>query len=282
MRAYHLHKDDYSKLQFEVNNASTYCRKHIEHCFKPHRHTFFQIIWFKKAGSHFVDYIEYKHPANTVFFLAAGQVHYFCDNSENDGYLFHFNDIFLQKENRPSYEIEYRIFNEMGVPFITLPDNEVPHFQYLTTRLIEEIEEKRFNYKQQLYNYLHILLLNIERLNRVHQPTIQLDDKFELAMRFKKLVQQHMNEFQSVSFFSEALGVSSKTLTSITKNYYQLTPSNFIHQAKILEAKRLLSNTRLSKKEIAYQLGFEQPTYFTKYFKKYTSLTPKEFQVQFS
>lgn len=281
MREYYLHKDDYSKLQFEVNNSSIYCQRNIEHCFRPHRHTFFQVIWFRHSGRHFVDYVEYEHPANAVFFLSKGQVHYFCEESENKGYLYHFNDIFLQRSPNSLSEIEYRIFNEIGQPFIVLPDMEEKHFEFLTGRLFAEIEEKGFNYREQIYHYVQILLLGIERLKREMPSAVKLDDNFEIALQFKRLVRSHIMEFNTVAFFSESLGVSDKKLTSIIKKYYHTTPANFIHQAKVMEAKRLLSNTRLSKKEIAYQLGFEQPTYFSKYFKKYTSLTPKEFQAQF-
>ena len=73
------------------------------------------------------------------------------------------------------------------------------------------------------------------------------------------------------------IGLSSKKLTSLSKKYLKDTPADYIHKRKILEAKRLLSNSKLSVKEVAYSLGFDQPTYFTKYFKKYTDITPKEF-----
>ncbi|WP_435264331.1 helix-turn-helix domain-containing protein [Tenacibaculum sp. nBUS_03] len=72
--------------------------------------------------------------------------------------------------------------------------------------------------------------------------------------------------------------MSSKKLTTLTKQHTGLTPANLIKDIKILEAKRMLSNQDVSIKEVAYSLGFDQPTYFTKYFKKETQLTPKEFQ----
>ena len=62
------------------------------------------------------------------------------------------------------------------------------------------------------------------------------------------------------------------------KQYLGDTPANIIQSVKILEAKRKLANKELSIQEIAFDLGFDQPTYFTKYFKKATGTTPKEFQ----
>lgn len=282
LKEYHLHKGDYSKLQLDINQSKIYCKKNAEHCFKPHRHTFYQIIWFKNQGTHFVDYTEYQHPKNSIFFLSTGQVHSFCRESENNGYLIHFNDIFLQKESsKSSNQIQFRLFDEVGTPFIVLPSSEVKNFEHLIEQLIYEVKNTQHNYKQQLYYYIQILLLNIDRLKRDDDIQIKPDHHFGTALRFKKMVKKYKNEFKSVSFFSQLLGVSDKTLNSISKKYYNDTPANFIHKTRILEAKRLLSNTNLTKKEIAYQLGFDQPTYFSKYFKKHTSLTPNEFQKRF-
>lgn len=288
LKAYHLHKDDYSKLQLDINASKPYCEKNIRHCFKPHLHTFFQVIWFKSEGKHFVDYVEYLHPKNAIFFLSEGQVHSFCKDSENSGYLFHFNGIFLNKEEKDVFNhIQYKIFNELGQPFIILSEDMTNDFEYLTEKLVNEIETKKRGYKEQIYHYFQVFLLNIERLKwlQSEQEITPNDSKpdynFELVMRFKKMVTESKNEFKAVSYFSESLGISDKTLTTISKKYLNETPANFIHKRKILEAKRLLSNTNLSIKEIGYQLGFEEATYFTKYFKKYSSFTPKEFQKEF-
>lgn len=279
MREYHLHKDAPFKLQFEVHDAASYCKKHAEHCYKAHRHTFYQIIWFQEAGTHYIDYQDFDHPANTIFFLNTGQVHRFCLDSPNMGYLLHFNRVFLSGNELENHEqIQYRVFNEMGNPYIPLREEELPHYTFLLDRLQAELKDQAFNYKQQLFHYFQVLLLDIERCRRKNSPPIESDPNFELATKFKLLVDQHKHEFQSLSFFSDQMGISERTLSTISKKYLQETPANFIHQARVLEAKRLLSNTHLAIKEIAYKLGFDQATYFTKYFKKYTGLTPKDFQ----
>ena len=282
MKEFHLHKDNYSKLQLDIHPAKNYCQKNDEHCFVPHRHSFFQIIWFKTPGRHHVDYKAFEHPENSVFFLLPGQVHHFCRDSDNDGYLLHFNDIFFQRQEQDKLNhLGYNIFNEIGEPFVILPDEEMSGFQRHTEVLIDEIDQKRFNYKEQLYHYLHIVFLTLERLKKQHLDGFETDQHFEVALKFKRLVNAHKTEFKPISFFSQALGISDKTLNLICKKHFRDTPATLIHKSRILEAKRLLSNTGLSKKEIAYQLGFDQQTYFTKYFKKYTSLTPKEFQQRF-
>jgi len=77
------------------------------------------------------------------------------------------------------------------------------------------------------------------------------------------------------------LGTNGKTLTAACKQFLLNTPANIIKESKLLEAKRMMSNQKTSIKEIAYYLGFDDPTYFTKYFKKGTGFTPKEFKKKY-
>lgn len=279
LRKYHLHKDDYANIHFEIKAAKPYCELNAKHCFKAHQHSFYQLIWFQEAGQHYVDYEILSHPANSLFFLNRGQIHYFCPEAQNEGTLFHFDDFFLrQSDPEKDRWIQYKLFNEIGKPYVVLSDKDAADFSYLTHSLQDELEHRPYNYQRQLYYQFQTLLLKIERLKQSQQGTSEkLDHNFILAMRFKQLVEDHLDAFLSVQTYSEKLGISSKKLTAISAQYLHHTPSKLIHRRKILEAKRLLSNLKLSIKEVGYTLGFDQPTYFTKYFKKHTGITPKAF-----
>jgi len=282
IRQYHLHKDDYEKLHFDIHDAGAYLSRNLKHCYKAHRHSFYQLIWFKNTGSHYVDYEIIEHPANTLIFINKSQIHYFCEQSTNEGYLFHFDEVFLDKQNQHAKNwIQYRLFNEIDSPFVTLEnEEEISSFQYFTNTLIDEITERQHNFKEQLFYLFHALLLKVERLKQEQVFKEKVDDNFILAMSFKQLIDDHIHELMTIDHYSQLLGVNSKKLTSVSKQFLQNTPSNVIHERKILEAKRSLSNLGKSIKEIAYSLGFDQPTYFTKYFKKHTGITPKEFVKQ--
>lgn len=280
IKQYHLHKDDYSKLHFDLHEAYPYCQKNVAHCYKAHQHSFYQFIWFFKPGRHFVDYELIEHPANALFFLNKKQIHYFCDQSPNEGYLFHFDEVFLHKQDSNAENwIQYQLFNELGTPFVLLPAKQIVDFNYFTQSLQNEIEQKAYNYRAQIFHLFQTLLLKVERLKQEQENDFveKIDQHFILAMNFKRQVEANIQSFLSVEQYSQLLGVSSKKLTALSKQFLKDTPANIVHQRKILEAKRLLSNQKISIKEIAYSLGFDQPTYFTKYFKKHTGLTPKQF-----
>jgi len=72
--------------------------------------------------------------------------------------------------------------------------------------------------------------------------------------------------------------VSLRTLSNLTSQQLNKTPSLIIQERIILEAKRLLLYSNLNVAQVAYQLGFDDPSYFVKYFKKHTKISPSEFR----
>ena len=274
LKLYHLHKHSPDGLHFEVNHASDYVVKHKDHCYTPHRHSFYQVIWFTSSGLHHIDYKDFEHEADCLFFINTGQVHNFCMDAANEGYLFHFNDAFLihNKMDRDNWS-QYKLFNEISSPVITPQEPVLGQL-----RQINQLAQQDYNYRSQVYFLFQVLLLKLERLKRQqHQHLPESDPDFQLVVRFRELIDAHINEMQAIEFYSEQLGVNRKKLSNLSKQFLGDTPANVIAERKILEAKRLLSNTKRSIKEIGYQLGFDQATYFTKYFKKFTGLTPKDF-----
>ncbi len=279
---YHLHKDEDSKLHFEIKDARTHIVKHFQHVYKSHRHTFYQIIWFIESGYHYVDYQLHKHPANSVFLLNKGQVHHFCDRSVNNATLFHFDEIFLLRGNESiNNRIQYTLFSEIGVPFLILDGDTISILETITPLLQAEIKERKYGYREIIFSLLQTIILKIERLKNSSAKQVEkLDGDLDIAMQFKRLIEKNMDEFLSLQQYANLLNVNTKKLSSASKKYLFTTPSQAISERKILEAKRMLSNYNISIKEVAFALGFDQATYFTKYFKKHTNLTPKEFKSQ--
>ena len=96
IKAYDLSGSE-AKGSLKVFEATSYLARHGVKAYQAHRHSFYQLIWFEKAGYHFIDYETFEHPANAFFFVDKGQVHYFCDESPNEGLLFQFNELFLYR-----------------------------------------------------------------------------------------------------------------------------------------------------------------------------------------
>jgi AraC-like DNA-binding protein len=277
---YHLHKDDYSKLHFEINDVDAYFERNQVRASKPHRHSFYQLIWFKKAGKHYIDYNVIHHPANSLFFINKNQIHYFCSNSANEGYLYHFNDFFIERFNPQLMDrFHISIFNEIGDCFVKFGEPEAEKLKAISSFIEAEMKTKEYLYKEQVFSLFQTILFVVERANsKKGIAEYENDVDFALAVRFSNLVTKNIKEFLGIEKYAAQLLTNPKKLSASCKKHLMDTPASIIKQKKVLEAKRMLANQKVAIKEIAYSLGFEDPTYFTKYFKKSTGLTPKDFQ----
>ena len=280
IKSYHLDEGD-DRGSLKVFEALSYLQGHGTKAFRAHRHTYYQLIWFDKPGQHFIDFKTYSHPANSLFFVDKGQVHYFCDQSPNQGYLFHFNDEFL---NRYEFSNEnwshYRLFHALTAPFIQLSNLQIGKVEQIRNLIFEELDKKEFNFEKQTYFLFRLLLLNIEREKRSqNQKLVETGGDFHLVARFHQLAEENISQNMPIDYYAGELGISVKKLSKLSAELIGDSPANIISKKKAVEAKRLLSNSNLSIKEIGYKLGFNQATYFTKFFKKHTSQTPKEFRV---
>ena len=101
-----------------------------------------------------------------------------------------------------------------------------------------------------------------------------------LIKKFKNLVAQHFAEEQSVHAYAERLGVSTGHLSDVIKSMTGSSPGQLIRNEIVLEAKRLLVHTELTIAEIGYSLSFEDPSYFSRFFKRETGMNPAVFRLQ--
>ncbi|MBC5839768.1 AraC family transcriptional regulator [Flavobacterium muglaense] len=281
---YHLHKDQPEKLQFEIYSLSDYLTKNKGHTEKPHIHSFYQIIWFTKGnGMHFVDFNEFKASTNKIFFISKNQIHYFDNFSSYEGVIIHFNESFLM-DNESDIDIflKYNIFNDFeSEPVFTIPSVAIENFSLLVSNLKNEIENpNNFAHKDFLKHFLKLFLISIQRLgkrNNCKNPSINNQQNITL-LKFKKSLELNFNSIHSVKEYANILNISSKTLTNHTRETALKTPLELINDRIILEAKRLLSHSNFNINEIGFQLGFEDPSYFVKFFKKQTKKSPSDFR----
>lgn len=98
----------------------------------------------------------------------------------------------------------------------------------------------------------------------------------------QKLLEKHLHEERSVKFYAQKLGISTKKMNLITQSIAQVSSKDYITSRLILEVKRLLIGSFYSINEIGYKMGFEDPTNFVKFFKKYSGKTPAAFRKSYS
>ena len=96
-------------------------------------------------------------------------------------------------------------------------------------------------------------------------------------IEFKLVVETHLSEQPSVNAIAEKLALSTNSLYRIVKEYSGVSPKDFFINRLMIEAQRKLHYSSLSVKELAYELGFNDPAYFSRLFKKYTGKSVSEF-----
>jgi AraC-like DNA-binding protein len=274
---YHLHKAHPEKLQFQIYHLEDYLVASGEHAQVPHSHSFYQILWiYNEGGQHFVDFDGYKALANTVFFISKNQIHYFDKAAKHKGLIIHFNEQFLMQSDVDIF-LKYNVFNNLRKPCYSISE-ETQNLANSYIKLITEelTKDSDFGHKQVIRYLLKSLLIIFEREHRKENLlAVQFSNSYELQfLQFRELLEANFNKNFSVKDYADLLHISTKTLTTITNRLTAKPPSSLIAERVILEAERLLAFTPLKVNEIGYQLGFEDPSYFVKYFKRHVKISP--------
>lgn len=100
----------------------------------------------------------------------------------------------------------------------------------------------------------------------------------EISRRFIRLANRHHVERRFLDFYADQLGISTKHLSRTVKRYTGIPAVEWIDIFIVIDAKILLSTTTLSIREIADRLNFSSQSFFGKYFKKYTGISPKDYR----
>lgn len=164
--------------------------------------------------------------------------------------------------------------------FIQIKDTAKMKFESLLHLFITELQTKDTIQREMLLALLKRLIIDITKLARSsYVPDHRLQgEKLDIFRRFNLLVEANFRTEHSVNFYAQLLNKSPKTLSNLFPQYNQKTPLQIIQARIITEARRLLSYTDKPVKQITYDLGFEDPAYFSNFFKRYTSLSPVEFR----
>jgi AraC-like DNA-binding protein/quercetin dioxygenase-like cupin family protein len=246
----------------------------------PHRISFFALlIVIKGSGTHQIDLKEYLLKQGTVLKIAKGQVHAFQKKPQYDGFLIVFTeDYVLNYFSKSSINLISHFYNY----YITSPiSNDEAESKILLNQLNEELaSNNKYAQKNIIAALLDLYLLKLERHSSADQLTTNNSKEYATFLQFKNLVESNYTNTRNVKDFAVQMFVSTKYLNQVVKAFTLNTAKKFIDDFVVLEAKREIVSTNKSFKEIAFSVGFDEVTNFTKFFKKNLSITPKEFRLK--
>ncbi len=146
-------------------------------------------------------------------------------------------------------------------------------------QLIENLlEDKIDNLKSEVVHTAFItLLLQIKRL-AFSQHVFFDSQRFKDFHLFKKLIGKNYKHTHNANDYAKELNVSYKYLNEICKEVVNVTAKSFIDNWLLIEIKRTISEKKYTSQEIAFKMGFKEPSNFIRFFKRHTKITPLQFQ----
>ncbi len=277
------HSENVEKI-FTIRKIGDFDEQEIQHNDMPHLHDYYTIFWVESGEAiHATDFVEYSLIADTILFVPPGLKHRMHIDESVSGIYMLFNEEFIQYNQKNFVPLkEYRLFNNPEFKsLIKLDSNNRDKFRNIAGLLYNEAHHIDGYSQDIVLNLLHLFLLESRRVFDRQNQVLKEDPEVTpdtTIIRFKQLIEENFVHEKNVSGYAELLDINPSCLNELTKRITGITAGELIRNRVIDETKKLLYSSNLSGKEIAYNLGFEDPAYFSRFFKKYTSLTLKEFR----
>ncbi len=278
-------KPQKDKIEFEIFTLSSLFLRHdkLPHPLdKPHRVNFYTILFITKGkGNHFIDFQSHPYVEKTILFTSKGQIQAFEIRPETDGFLILFTEAFLSKNMIHSDILSFsRLYNyHIYSPAVQPADARGNEFYAIVNEIYNEyVFSDPFAKEEILQLLLKLFLLKAERIKRTLMPKEKNSEWLMKFGQFKKLVETHCFETRNAKDYAGMMYMSYNHLNDISKSITGNTAKAFIDNFIILEIKRHLAVSDISVKELAYEIGFDEPTNFVKYFKKHMGLSPFQFK----
>ncbi|MEM9990515.1 MAG: helix-turn-helix domain-containing protein [Bacteroidota bacterium] len=249
----------------------------------PHRHDYYTVLLIHKAkGKHWIDFNSYELAENQVFFVAPGQVHQVIEEEKSSGVVLLFSRQFLIENSiRASFITEMNLFQDYGdAPPLRLDADLKEQLFDLADKMEQELlQNTRFAYEA-IGAYLKLFLIachNACDISQEKNPQL-VEASLSILKTFKQLIEEHYTQAHEVRFYADYLAISADHLNKTVQRLTGKTAKTFIQSRLITEAKRLLLHSDNSAKQIAYYLGFNDPAYFSRFFKKCTQQSISAFR----
>jgi AraC family transcriptional regulator, transcriptional activator of pobA len=250
---------------------------------EPHRHHYFTVIWpFSGSGIHMIDFREHAIQPDHIFFVSPEQVHQIGIETPLTGYLIRFTCEFLETYSiRQDLITNLRLFKSCDdSPPLPVSDPMKKNLHMFCKNMLEAFQSSAEMRFETVGAYLKLFLLecNTSCTIRPEGNPQNLEVGRTLVRKFKDLVDSHFAEWHQVKDYASILNVTPGYLNEVIKTSIGQSAKEYIQNRLVLEARRLSLFTSQSFKEIGFELGFNDPSHFSKFFKSSTGRSLQEFK----
>ncbi|MCU7548152.1 AraC family transcriptional regulator [Chitinophagaceae bacterium LB-8] len=247
-----------------------------------HKHDFFFVLALHKGtGIHEIDFMQYEVHNNSIFILRPGQVHRLELMADSTGFLMEFDLSFYQPKNTIT---DQRWKKASSKNYCEVEASRFMKLHAILTSVFNEFTTKQEGYVEAIKANLDLFFIEYIRQSR-NPKSIAKTESGYTQERFEELIrllEVNIGSMKNVSQYADLLSLSSYQLNAITKASVGKTVSDLINEQIILEAKRYLLATSNQVKDVADHLGYEDVSYFIRFFKKHTGHSPDAFRKQYN
>ena len=273
-------KMEESKLSVELNKTLIYIRD-LANCppsylNDPSRKEFFEIVWLKNENAlHTIKGGDVTLKGDWIYLIPPYRVHQ-LNKAGKKGILLSFKRDILDDDVKEFLLDVFKIFNIQGEFSCLQLDEETAAQLGKVYELMDEEYQRENNSLIIIKALLKVFLLQLVRIKE-QDFTVQ-DINQKRVYEFMVLLEMNYQHVRNTDFYAGKLGISSKRLNQILKEKLDKTGMQLIHDRIVMEAKRQIIHSENTIKEIAYDLGFKDRPYFSRFFKQHTGQSPEQFQ----
>lgn len=220
----------------------------------------------------------YKIFKNECLVVPAGQVYSFDNVDENHGYLCNFhNDIIIGKFGKNELLKDFEFLRVWGNPRIHLDKQTSKFVRRLLKRILLDYSANGLTNLDIIQSYFIALLCEVNRVYKPVSASVQTN-AVGITNRFRELLVDHIKTRHRVTDYASELNITPNHLNKAVRVITGKSPTKWIDEAIVMEAKVLLYQSSLSISEIAAEVGLFDSSYFSRLFKKYEGVTPLAFR----
>lgn len=246
---------------------------------KPHRKAYYLLVFVKhNVGRHWADMTPYEHSDNTFYFATPHQVLVKEDPTPFWGTHFSFTTEFLALQQNAALRELPIIQNPYNGHELRLTAADATFIEDTLNKVHAEYSNSGEWQHRMLSAHLTVLLTYLSRLYTEQFATDEASVEKFLLKSYQAKIEENYRELHEVGAYAALLHISAGHLSEVVKAQSGRSAIKHIHERLVLEARRLLFYTPQSLKEIAFDLGFADASYFNRFFKRETGVTPAEYR----
>lgn len=249
---------------------------------QPHVHEFYQMYLLRGRARLMLDFSEHAVSGDTAVFVSPGQVHTVEVGRGLDGIVLSFTREFFDNESlhaSPLLNFPF-FFPDKSPPWLPLRGGGRQEIIDLYAGLLREFNLGRQDSGDILRALLHLLLLKLRRLAEASDSPAQTSRARHLAREFQLLVEQRFLQERRLAAYARLLGITENHLNDTVRAITGQAAGEILRRRCLLHAKRALLHSHQSVAEIGYELGFDDPSYFARFFRRYEGRSPTQFREQ--